>query len=314
MSASLAEAPQQQAPLSLFQLPGCHFDEVSLTIDPGMKFEHWERLVRSLERAEQGIQWYLGDALCYGEHEYGEKYAQVLDAHKKTGIPIDTLRNYQWVADKVKPVTRVTNLSWAVHREVAPLTEPEQRKILQKGAEEKAAGRKYTRRNAERDADRVKRESRPQAKDGDLILGKAARAFADLYMEELARLADRMTEDVPDGCPSLEIMIHAHGRQALGLKGRTRATDYAAIVKLFSFDEGTPGIERLKRDEISAWLETCGYYMSDSELNERLDLMVEKRMLEVKSVEDSRQEGRKGTMVDLYALHPDYESQLDSAA
>jgi hypothetical protein len=37
-------------------------------------------------------------------------------------------------------------------------------------------------------------------------------------------------------------------------------------------------------------------------------------MLQVKSVEDSRQEGRRGTMIDLYAIHPDYEDQLESAA
>lgn len=311
MSTSLAEAPRT---LSLFDLPGCEFTEVGLTIEPGMKFEHWERLLRALERAEQGIQWYIGDALCYGEQEYGEKYAQVLDAHKKTGIPVDTLRNYQWVAEHVKPVTRVTTLSWAVHREVAPLTDAEQRKILQKGAEEKAAGRKYTKRQAERDADRVKRETRPKPKDSEYVLSKEARAFADRYMEEVARLAEKIAEEVSGGCPSLAIMIYAHGRQALEQKNRTRTTDYAAIVELFSFEEGTPGIERAKRDEIAAWLEKCGYYMSDSELNERLDLMVEKKMLEVKSVEDSRQEGRKGTMVDLYALHPSYEAQLESAA
>lgn len=309
MTTAIAEPSPKT--LSLFEVPGCHFTEISLDIEPGMKFEHWERLMRSLERAEQGIQWYIGDALCYGEREYGEKYAQVLDAHKKTGIPIDTLRNYQWVADRVKPVTRVTTLSWAVHREVAPLTEDKQREILQKGAAQKAAGKKYTQRQAERDADKVKRETRPKPDDSEFVLSKQARAFADLYMEELARLAERVAEEVTGGCPSLEIMINAHGSQALRQKARTRATDYAAIAELFSFDEGTPGIERAKRDEIAAWLEKCGYFMSDSELNERLDLMVEKKMLEVKSVEDSRKEGQRGMMVDLYALHPDYEDKLE---
>lgn len=305
MTTALAEQPKA---LSLFDLPGCHFTEVSLEIEPGMKFEHWERLMRSLERAEQGIQWYLGDALCYGEREYGEKYAQVLDAHKKTGIPIDTLRNYQWVADRVKPVTRVTTLSWAVHREVAPLTEEKQREILKRGAEQQAAGKKYTQRQAEKDADRVKRESRPKPKDDELVLSKDGRAFLDRYMEELARL----TEEIPEGCPSIQSMVYWHGHRAQWQKNRTRELDYAAIVQLFSFDEGSPGLERAKRDEISAWLETCGYFMSDSELNERLDLMVENKMLEVKSVDDSRQDGRRGIMVDLYALNPDYASRMET--
>lgn len=307
MSTNLAEAPRT---LGLFDLPGCEFSEVGLTIAPGMKFEHWERLLRSLERAEQGIQWYIGDALCYGEREYGERYAQVLDAHKKTGIPIDTLRNYQWVADRVKPVTRVTTLSWAVHREVAPLTEADQRKVLHKGTEEKAAGRKYTRRQAERDADRVKREGKPKAKDSELILSKEGRAYLDKYMEELARLA----EDIPEGCPSIQSMVYWQGHRAQWQKNRTRQMDYNAITELFSFEEGTSGVERASRADISSWLDKCGYYMSEAELNERLDLMVEKKMLEVKSVEDSRQEGRRGVMIDLYALHPDYEAQLENAA
>jgi hypothetical protein len=307
MSTSLAEPPRT---LSLFEIPGCHFTEVSLDIDPGMKFEHWERLMRSLERAEQGIQWYLGDALNYGERNYGERFAQVIDAHKKTGIPIDTLRNYQWVADRVKPVTRVTTLSWSVHREVAPLTEEEQKKILQKGATEKEAGRKYTQRHAEKDAARVKRESKPKPKDSELVVPKEGRDFLDRYMDDLAKLA----EEIPAGCLSIQLLVYAQGNRAQWQKNRTRTADYKAIAELFSFEEGTVGLERASRTDIAAWLEKCSYFMSDAELDERLDLMVEKKMLSVESVEDSRQEGRRGVMIDLYRIHPDYEAELENAA
>lgn len=313
MSAALTEPSQESKTLSLFDLPGCHFSEVGLEIDPGMKFEHWERLIRSLERAEQGIQWYIGDALNYGEKEYGEKYAQVLDAHKKTGIPVETLRNYQWVADRVKPVTRVTELDWSVHREVAPLPEAKQKEILEAGVDQKRAGRKYTRRHAERDANKAKREGKPKALDTELVLSKDARGFLDAYMADLAEWADKFPLGLSESDrQTLEKMVYGHGNSALILKNRTRQTDYEAIAELFSFDEGTPGMERAVRSDISSWLEKCGYYISDSDLNERLDVMVEKGMLEVHSVEESRQDGRRGVMLDLYALSPAYEAELEN--
>ncbi len=34
------------------------------------------------------MQWYLGDWLMHGENKWGEKYAQVIDVHEQTGIPI----------------------------------------------------------------------------------------------------------------------------------------------------------------------------------------------------------------------------------
>lgn len=303
----------EQKTLSLFDLPGCHFSEVGLEIEPGMKFEHWERLIRSLERAEQGIQWYIGDALNYGEQEYGEKYAQVLDAHKKTGIPVETLRNYQWVAEKVKPVTRVTELDWSVHREVAPLPEAKQKEILQAGVEQKRAGKKYTRRHAEKDANKAKREGKPKVLDTELVLSKEARRFLDDYMADLAEWADKFPLGLSESDrQTLERMVYSQGNCALTLKNRTRQTDYEAIAELFSFDEGTPGMERAVRADISAWLEKSGYYISDSDLNERLDVMVENKMLEVHSVEESRQDGRRGVMLDLYGLSSEYEAELES--
>lgn len=311
MSANLVEIDRPQ--YSLFEIPGCEFTETSLSIKPGMKFEHWQRLVRLLERTEQAIQWYLGDALNYGEGEYGDKYAQVLDAHKKTGIPIDTLRNYQWVADNVKPVTRVTTLDWSIHREVASLPEAKQKEVLQSLAEKKEVKGKVTRREAEREATRVKREGKEQPKDTAPVLSKEARAYLDEYMAELAM----WPEKIPPGIPTsdrdaIEKMVYGQGGDALWLKNRTREADHKAIAELFSFDEGTPGMERATRAEISAYLEKCGYFMSDSDLNERLFVMVESKMLAVKSVEDSRQEGRRGTMIDLYALHPEYQARLES--
>jgi hypothetical protein len=143
MTTQLARLPRTSE--NLFAIPGCHFTEVALSIEPGMKFEHWERLVAALRRAERGIQWYLGDALNYGEQEYGERYAQVVDFHDKTDIAIDTLRGYQWVAESVKDVVRKTSLPWSYHQAVAALKPKAQKEWLAKAEDESLTYRELKR-------------------------------------------------------------------------------------------------------------------------------------------------------------------------
>jgi len=105
-----------------------------------VNFGHWTRLGEILKRAESGIQWWLGDWMNYGENQYREKYAQAVDAHEETGLNVDTLRNYQWVAERVPPVMRITNLPWSFHQAVAALSPDEQGSWL---AEAKGAGWTY---------------------------------------------------------------------------------------------------------------------------------------------------------------------------
>jgi hypothetical protein len=284
----------------LFDIPGCEFTPTSLALPDGLTFDHWMRIGRQLQLADLAVQWWIGDWLNYGEHRYGEKYSQAIE---ETGRAKKTLMNYAYVARAIEPSRRRDVVDFSTHAEVASLKPEDQERVLAKAAKEK-----LSKGSVRREADKVKRESRPKPKDNELILSVDGRAFLDRYMEELAKL----TEEIPQGCLSIQSLIYWHGNRAQWQKNRTREADYAAIVQLFSFDEGSPGLERAKRDEISSWLETCGYFMSDSELNERLDVMVENKMLEVKSVDDSRQDGRRGIMVDLYALNSDYASSLET--
>jgi hypothetical protein len=297
MSTELVERP-----VTLFDIPGCEFTPTSLTLPEHLPYDHWSRIGRQLQLADLAVQWWIGDWLIYGEGHYEDRYAQAIE---ETGRAKKTLQNYAYVAKAIPDSRRRESVDFSTHAEVASLEPEQQERILARAAKEK-----LTKNTVRREAERVKRASQPKPKDDDLILSKEARAFLDRYMAELAVLA----EEAPEGCLSVQSMVYWHGHRAQWQKNRTRAADYEAISQVFSFEEGKPGLTRAKRDEISSWLENCGFFMSDSELNERLDAMVEERKLEVKSVEDSRQEGRRGTMVDLYALHPDYEAELESAA
>lgn len=296
MSTSLAERPA-----TLFDIPGCEFTPTSLALPDKLHFDHWTRIGRQLQLAELAVQWWIGDWLNYGESHYSEKYTQALE---ETGRAKQTLMNYAYVAKAIDTSRRREVVDFSTHAEVASLDPEDQERILARAAKEN-----FSRKRVRREADAIKRAKRPKPLDDEYVLSSDAREFLDAYAVELARMA----EEIPTGSPSIESLVYWQGHQAQWQRNRTRQTDYTAITELFSFDEGSPGMERASRADISAWLDKCGYYMSESELDERLDVMVEKKMLEVKSVEDSRQEGRRGSMIDLYALHPDYEASLESA-
>lgn len=143
---------------SFLDIPGCEFSQTGLRIKTKISFEHWQRLGDLLRRAESGIQWWLGDWMIYGEHQYKEKYAQAIDVSDETGLNVDTLRNYQWVSERVSPVMRITELPWSFHQVVASLNPPAQQEWLGKALERKRAQDPYTFRELKRDVEKAERQ------------------------------------------------------------------------------------------------------------------------------------------------------------
>lgn len=279
-----AEAPQRA--LSLFDIPGCQFTEVSLTIERGMEFDLWERLVRSLERAEQGIQWYLGDALNYGEQEYGEKFSQVVDAHKRTGIPIDTLRDYQRVAFQVKDDVRTSSVSWSVHREVAGLKPAKQRIVLAK-----AAAARLTKRETAKEVHRIKRAEGLEKTEIVVLQTPEVKK----WLSSLHGALKEHEPSVPSSAPFLRNMIHAMLGMVVWQQGRTVEGDCDAIMELFDNE----GLYSATDCEIFGWLNSRGYFMRDPELDERLESLCEQRRL--KYVQSGgRKDNQRGDMTWVY--------------
>lgn len=91
--------------------------EDALTLREDTPLEAWEDIGRRLGRLGRGVKWYLGDWLRIGEHLYGEKYSQAMEA---TGYEYQTLVNMHHVCSRVAPGTRRGGeLSYAHHAEVA---------------------------------------------------------------------------------------------------------------------------------------------------------------------------------------------------
>lgn len=283
---TLTALEEVRTPLSLFDVPGCEFTEVGLTIEPGMAFEHWERLVRSLERAEQGIQWYLGDALNYGENEYGEKFAQVIDVHKKTGIPIDTLRDYQRVACQVKPDVRTSNLSWSIHREVASLKPLKQKLVLAK-----AEAAKLTKRETSKEVHRVKRAEGTEKTEIEVLQTPEVKE----WLSDLHGALKEREPKVPNSAPFLRNMMHAMLGMVVWQQERTVEGDCEAIMGVFDGD----GLYSATDSEIFQWLNDRGFFMRDPELDERLDLLCEQKRLKYVQT-GGRKDNQRGDMTWVY--------------
>jgi hypothetical protein len=81
-------------------------------------YEQWVEQGRELWYAKQSIQWCIGDWINYGEHVYGEKYSQAIDA---TDYSPQTLMNYAYTCRTIEPTARRENVSFSSHSEVASL-------------------------------------------------------------------------------------------------------------------------------------------------------------------------------------------------
>jgi len=111
---------------------GATLTRTGLTITGDMPYERWEFLGQKLREFEGSVMWWIGDWLNYGEAAYGEKYSQALET---TDYAYRTLAQAAWVAKAVQFSSRLENLSWSHHQEVASLEPDEQDAILGKATE-----------------------------------------------------------------------------------------------------------------------------------------------------------------------------------
>jgi len=260
----------------LFDIPGCTVTPVSLEIVPGLKFDHWERIGRILSLAEKGVQWWIGDWIRYGEHEYGEKYAQAIEA---TGLEGKTLRNYVFVAEHVEMSRRRDNVDFSTHAEVAALPPEDQEEIL-----EKAASENLTRRLVRREARKVRRKHEKPVDESAYVHSVAIREWLGFYQADLAA----HDESVPSEAAFLRSMIESHIGQVVWQAARTIEEDCRVIRKAAAMLRGT-------EDEIYLYLVKRGYFMSDPDFEDRIELMVEKNQLKRKA-EEGKKETQRGSM------------------
>jgi hypothetical protein len=104
-----------------------------LVVHGAPSLEEWEGVGEMLQRLHKATPWALGDWLNYGEDHYGEAFSQALAA---SGLELQTLKNYKWVAGKIEPSRRRDVLPFALHAEVASLPVEQQNEWLDKAEAE----------------------------------------------------------------------------------------------------------------------------------------------------------------------------------
>jgi N6-adenosine-specific RNA methylase IME4 len=93
-------------------------NQTSLVFKKGTPYQVWYGVMQRLQVAHEGIQWWIGDAIRFGEAEYGEMYLQAIE---NTPYTYGTLRNMKRVAEQVPLSLRNDSLPYKVHEEVVPL-------------------------------------------------------------------------------------------------------------------------------------------------------------------------------------------------
>lgn len=97
--------------------PHIAFHDVNFTLDRSLSRDEWVELGEHLGTAAKGSRWWVGDWVNYGEHEWGETYAE---AERLTGLSVKTLEHYARVS-RAFEIPRRRGLSWSHHAEVAAM-------------------------------------------------------------------------------------------------------------------------------------------------------------------------------------------------
>jgi len=120
------------------------FEKNALIIDESVSLSEWKDLGQNLKQIEGCVQFWIGDWARFGDKKgFTGKYTdpKVYDELEEiTGLERNTIQQYKSIAEKTS-CTRVQDLGFSHHREVAKLTPEKQEAFLKKASEEKLSVR-----------------------------------------------------------------------------------------------------------------------------------------------------------------------------
>lgn len=111
------------------------FSGISYQPAQDITFDEWTVDVFVLCRWGGRVQFYIGDAIIFGQKKFGESYSQALNPDD-LGMEMQTIYNYVWVCRAIPPERRRGELSWEHHKLVAAQPPDLQDYWLARAAEE----------------------------------------------------------------------------------------------------------------------------------------------------------------------------------
>jgi len=174
---------------------GVELRKIGLVFERDLPYEQWEAIGERLRFMRDGVQWWLGDWVNYGEPKYGEKYAQALEA---TDYEYRTLIQFAYVAQHVQMWVRNHNLSWAHHKAVASLDSEDQAQLLAEAEREHWTWRQLRLKVAERRRQRELTESAPISGRYRVILADPPWAYSNVMPDYFIEQADHYEGLTPE--------------------------------------------------------------------------------------------------------------------
>ncbi len=109
------------------------WSELGIRLPHNLTYDEWENVGRTIQTLDRSIHWALGDWINFGEHKYGEMYAQAIEA---TAFTEGHLRNVAYVARRYPHNKRRATLTFNHHYAAAPVEDEEGRNMWLDKAEE----------------------------------------------------------------------------------------------------------------------------------------------------------------------------------
>jgi hypothetical protein len=107
---------------------------LGLELADGMNFDEWVEIGRKLCVSQQAVQWKIGDWWAFGDHRYGDRAKAA--AEGIFGLSFGTLQVYGTVARAFEPLSRLKEVPFAHHQEVASLPPETAAGLLNRAARE----------------------------------------------------------------------------------------------------------------------------------------------------------------------------------
>lgn len=262
---------------------------VGLEIPPDITLNQWLQGLRTLEKTGKGYQWQHGDALVQGERLWPEDWAQAIDPdeelrQQESGSD-DTYRKYMQVASRIPFGKRFPQLTWTHHLKVAFLESEEEIHYWLKVAVRDGLSSRALAKAIQKAHQPV---TEPATPDLEVLQDPAVRAWLDNYRI----LINKHETELPEQAFYLKSMTYAHREHVLRQLSRTLPIDCRVVKKAVSLLRGTDS-------EILEAMEVRGYFISNQDLDDRLELLIQLGEIYKKEAE-GRKKGQRGKMVEVY--------------
>lgn len=309
MTTALNEAPKVP------NFPGwCKRTTIGLEIVGKPTVQQWLGAFETLDKTGKGHQWWIGDHLNEGEQRYPEEWSQALDPDeelkRENEGKEETYRHYKQVACRIPFRRRRRNLYFGHHQAVAYLEEEEQEHWLDLATEEEWSVDKLRKKIKKSKIGGAENEP---ALDLQVLQDPLIRQWLEDYKSLISAHDDNLSSLIQDndvaGAKFLHRMTLAHINHAERQLERTLASDCGVIKKALGY------LLTAALDVVGRVMRNRGFFMSEADLNDRLELMVQLGEVTKKKAEELRHEGAKGDVVYQYKLvktgHGDRDSDAD---